>query len=304
MFYQILNAHEIISQTQEIEWFWEKRIPKKAVSMLASLGGEGKSALALWLCLKIGCVQGKNCMYVDTEQTLNHISSRLINWASYEEKLHLIMPVEKDEESGFLESASPSINEIAKMAVETKSELIVIDSLTTIGSDYDLNKRNDAARLFRYLRKIAVRADAAVLVIAHLNKPYDPMSSSLSIDRISGSQALVDMSRSVLLMETSKEDNTQKTIVHGKSNFCEQQNDITLTLTEDGVVDWAEVPSKKQLSLNCGTKQTVYNEIALQGAQEGKSKRDIRKYVKEEGGSEMSATRAISFLESMGYNFK
>jgi len=65
----LITGKDAINDKQTIEWFWENRLPKKAVSLLAAMGGEGKSALALWIALTLGCKKGKKCIYVDTEQT-------------------------------------------------------------------------------------------------------------------------------------------------------------------------------------------------------------------------------------------
>jgi len=37
----ILDGAEAMANEQEIEWFWDKRIPKKAITVLAASDGEG-----------------------------------------------------------------------------------------------------------------------------------------------------------------------------------------------------------------------------------------------------------------------
>ncbi len=151
----VLNGAEAMENEQEIEWFWDKRIPKKAITVLAAAGGEGKSALALWLALKKGCRRGKRVMYIDAEQTFVHLTSRLREWAQPNEARRLYIPVEQSSKSSLIESATPTVKEIARKAFELDCELIVIDSLTTISADLDVAKRGPAAQLMTKLKIIA-----------------------------------------------------------------------------------------------------------------------------------------------------
>jgi predicted ATP-dependent serine protease len=291
----ILDGAEAMANEQEIEWFWDKRIPKKAITVLAAAGGEGKSALALWLGLKLGCRRAKHVMYVDAEQTFVHLTSRLRQWATPNEARRLYIPVEQSSKSSLIESATPPIKEIARQTFERGCELVIIDSLTTISADLDIGKRGPAAQLMTQLKIIAAEGNAAVLLIAHINKRFDK-DKEIDVDDVCGNKAVSDLSRSVFLMTSEKDDPTSKNLIHVKNNWAPRQPIVKFTLT-DVIEDFRE----DEPILAVDASQADLNEMALQLAQDGQGKDAIRNELKKVCKHEMMVTRAVYYVGNFGY---
>ena len=296
---QIIDGAEAMENEQEIEWFWDKRIPKKAITVLAAEGGEGKSALALWIALKLGCRLAKKSMYIDAEQTFVHLTSRLRKWATPNEARRLFIPTEKLSESSLVESATPSMKEIARYAFSLECELVVIDSLTTISDELDITKRNQATQLMKTLKIIAGEANCAVLLIAHVNKKQDP-TKEIDVDSICGNKAVSDLSRSVFLLTSEKDDPTEKKLIHVKSNWSPRQPNILYSMADDGIEDFRE-DSPIDEGQPASATQAEMNEIALQIVQEGGNKKRIREAVREAGGTEINSTRAVYYVKTFGH---
>lgn len=296
---RILTGAEAMQCDQEIEWFWDKRIPKKAITVLAAAGGAGKSALALWIALHKGSRLGKKSMYIDAEQTFVHLSSRLREWATPNEARRIFIPVEQMSKSSLIESYVPSIREIAKIAFEKKCELIIIDSLTTISDSLDMSKRGPATQLMKRLKIIAAETNAAVLLIAHINKRFDK-EKELDIDDICGNKAVSDLSRSVFLLTTNKNDPTEKKLIHVKSNWSNLQPTIKYIHDNDEIMDMHEEEGDNVFS-KMNASQAELNEAALQLAQDGLKRAAIRDELRKMCKHEIMLTRALYYVTNFGY---
>lgn len=296
---QVIDGATAMKVDQEIEWFWDKRIPKKAITVLAAAGGEGKSALALWLALNKGARLGKRVMYVDAEQTFVHLTSRLRAWAKPNEARRIFIPVEQSSKSSLIESDVPTIDEIARYAFEKECELVIIDSMTTISDTLDMSKRGPATQLMKKLKIIAAEANAAVLLIAHINKRFDK-EKELDIDDICGNKAVSDLSRSVFLLTSKQGDPTEKKLIHVKSNWAPLQPLVRFTHTNDGIADFREELSVEAFN-GADANQAELNEMALQLAQDGVGRKAIRDALRKKCKYEIMLTRALYYVINFGY---
>lgn len=299
----LFTLGEVMEKDIPIEFLWEPYIPIGCVTLLAAKGGTGKSGLMLWLAAKLFREQGVHTLYVDAEHTLRHIRERSIDWGLIDAEEAIHIPVELDE-VGRPESVTPTIAEMTAYAKDNNCRLIVLDSLTTFSRRFDLTQRKDAAAVFGEIRRLAVQCNAAVVVLGHLNKNTES-ANDLTIEQISGSAALVDLSRSVLLMLQDDNATNDKTLLHLKSNYRQSGPNIHVSFTETGLTDFILEPTPYQLPvIVSGTKAETFRQLAEISAKAGKSKKDIRSEVKASGGSEIDATRTVKWLAEQGYRFE
>jgi archaellum biogenesis ATPase FlaH len=301
---KLATIGEVMDCNISVDFLWEPYFPIGCVTLLAAKGGTGKSGFMLWLAGKLAREQNIKTMYIDAENTLSHIRDRLIDWNFTDIKDKIFVPLEYDE-LGNPETITPTTSTITAQAKDHGVKLIVIDSLTTYSHKSDVENRAAVATLMKEIRSIAVGTQAAVVLLGHLNKDNSDQDIEYNINQISGSAALVDLSRSVLLMRSEPCCPENKIIRHVKSNYRPTGYDLEMTFTLTGIENLREVrPAKDFNIIPRGTKTDVYRLQAEVLAKEGRSKKLIRTAVKELGGSEIEATRTIKWLKEQGYRFE
>ena len=287
---------ETIAQSQKpINWIWEKYIPEGAVSILAARGGVGKSGFALYLAGLLA-EQNQNTLYVDYEQTTSHMSLRWKEWGFSKYKDNIFVPSEISE-LGMYESTKPNMGQIKRLAKEISARLIVVDSMSSLYASYEIGARKDSVKLIEDYRNIANTLKCGLLILAHVNK--DPLEAKdktqVTLDSIAGSAGVVDMSRSVMGMSFSK-DQEHRIIEHLKHNFTSKQPSIKFKFTEAGISDltFGKTLTKPiHINKNIGTKIGQHVEIIKQGLlSDIKEKKKLRKLVMDAGGSATDATNA------------
>ncbi len=133
------------------------------------------------------------------------------------------------------------------------------------------------------------------MLIAHINKRFDK-DKEIDVDDVSGNKAVSDLSRSVFLLTSEKDNPTDKVLIHVKSNWAPRQPRIFFSL-EDTIEDFREDAPVGEASTN----QANFNEIALALAQEGKKKKLIRIELRKAGAKEMELTRALYYTQQFGF---
>lgn len=271
-----------------IDWLWEPYIPRGCITTLAAKSGVGKSAFSLWLAAGFARSHGIKTYYVDLEQSLGHIAERLHDWNLMDVADYIGFPVDEDEKFGY-ESASPDFATITAEAIKFGAQMVIIDSMTSLYSKFDIERRAGASIVMRELRSIAVKADVGLLLLAHTNKASIDNLGQISVDNITGSAAIVDLSRSVLFLTQDENDERRKTLTHLKCNFRNLADPLVLEITPNGIVF---LPEQKPRTVCGQSKMDMLMLIAENAINEGTTnKRDIRAAVKKAGASETEASR-------------
>ena len=292
---EAISMQLISDSMKDHEWIYKRYIPRGCVSILAAKGGVGKSGFALYIAATIAREDKFKTLYVDYEQTSRHMSQRWRDWDLSDVKNYIIVPAEKNH-LGELESVKPSFKELHSMGMENDIDLLVIDSMTSLYANYDVETRRGGSALINELRELSVELNCGLLLLAHTNKAVVEMSQ-INIDNITGSAAVVDMSRSVILLGTDPQDDEKKTAYHVKHNYTNKLPDMTFKLTSNGIENLCDAPVDKTIQLIAGTKI----ERVIQNMQDGintglTTKKELRKYVIDLGATQMEATRAYKAI--------
>lgn len=219
------------------EWLVEKTMELSKISLLASVGGIGKSGLTLQLCLDVNKGNGKylgnkimqqgNCCILSAEDDSDEIARRLsliqpdrdylkCEYDTYVMSIaNLGKPlifVKEDAKNGLhitedAEELRQSLSEIPDL------KLLVIDPIQSFVSG-DLNTSQTAQMYAQFCASLSNQFGISVLSIHHLNKSAISEGNTNSVlnarSSIRGSTALTDSHRAVTVMYLDSEENTEK----------------------------------------------------------------------------------------------
>ena len=231
---RITPASHIQSRRQR--WLWADRIPLGTVTIFAGRGGEGKSTFGLHIGSETirgnlpGDLQGVASPFLvvsHEDDWATVMKPRLIGAGADPDYAYKVgVRVTVDESTHETVPALPIDVELLRDAVtQTGAKLIMIDPITaTIGGD--MHKVADVRRALDPLATLAQELEIAVVAIMHFNKGAGNVS-----DKLSGSHAFRDLSRSVLLFATDDETG-QRIVSVDKSNYsAERGSSFAFNLT-------------------------------------------------------------------------
>jgi len=291
---------DLMKNDRKLEWIWKNVIPKAYITLLASRGGVGKSGFALYLCDHL-VGEGYKVVYVDAERCGSHIKDRMLEWKL--KNAGEICFTGVMQEDGYFETCAP--NNLSELGVDLMAEspdFIVIDSLTSIAKNYDINSRPTMAIFYDTLSKVCSKTNAAILLLCHTRKTPAGIDAELNLDSIAGSGAITDLARSVLLMDYGSTGITgpERVLHHVKANCSAKAKDIVFQLTSTGVTevkDGVESPVIKS-----GTKIADLKALALVLAREGKTKKEISSQLKLAYANPNEVSKVYDWLNSV-HNF-
>lgn len=224
---ELLLTPASLIRSRRQKWLWSDRIPLGTVTIFAGRGGEGKSTYALHV--------GAQAITGSLEGDLKGIGSSLViishedDWgtvmkprliaakADPENVFKLAVKSTVDDTTAETVPALPLDIELIRQAVvETGARVVIIDPISsTLGGD--LHKLADVRRGLDPLAALAQELELAVIAIMHFNKGTGNVS-----DKLSGSHAFRDLSRSVLLFATDDE-TSQRIVSVDKSNYSAER---------------------------------------------------------------------------------
>ncbi|WP_111718753.1 AAA family ATPase [Homoserinimonas sp. OAct 916] len=303
-------ASQILSRKQRFAW--ENFIPLGTVTTFAGRGGEGKSSFCLWLGSQIqagklaGDLEGKPAamLIVGPEDDWETVMKpRLVAAGAdldtvYKLGVHSVT----DERTRETVPALPLDVELIRQAIlKTDAKIVMIDPITaTIGGD--LHKVSDVRQALDPLVSLAQETDTAIITIMHFNKGAGNVS-----DKISGSHAFRDASRSVLLFATDEETG-QRIVTLDKSNYSKGRGDsfafnlqsVTIN-TDDG--EQTEVAAVEYL----GETELSVSDIVNRGADDGSDsdRADAQSFILEvllEQGGSAKAREVMAAGKTQGYS--
>ena len=194
------------------------------VTIFAGRGGEGKSTYSLHLAAKVthGDLAGEFARKPSTVLLVGHeddletvVMPRLIAAGADPEMVYSVTIRTSLEGVDFNEV--PSITEdlarIREAIVETGAKLIIVDPLTSMMGDSNLDKTADVRRALNPFAALASELDIAIVAIMHFRKGQGDTR-----DMLSGSHAFRDAARSVIIFATDEE-SQQRIATVDKSNY-------------------------------------------------------------------------------------
>ena len=256
-----------------LTWIWPGRIPCGYVTVLAAEGGIGKSGLALYLANKFAG-EGRNVVFVDAERCSTHIQTRKENW-NLPHLDDVYFTGETLPDGDVVTGTAPTIVDLVNLLSKIKPDVVFLDSLTSLGKEYDLKGTNNIANFYSALENLTGFNNVAVIIIAHLRKPAQNETSELLNQNISGSAAIVNLARSVMMMQKSTVVENTIILRHTKCNMAKLALDLYIQV--DPITgefkNFEEKIQAKQIL--AGTKIGTIRETALDLIAQNKTKKEI-----------------------------
>lgn len=221
---RLTRAAEIQSARQRM---LNDLLPLGTVVVFAGRGGEGKSTYALDLIADLNAGRANGdlagmevpALIVSIEDDWSTVMKPRLQAAGANLdlvwRLAVTSTVDKDTRETTL--ALPLDTDLIRAAIiETGARLVVLDPATSLMAG-DLNKREDVRRSLDALLVLAQETDATFVLIVHFAKGSGNVS-----EKISGSHALRDAARCVLLFATD-EDTGNRIVSIDKANYSAAQ---------------------------------------------------------------------------------
>jgi hypothetical protein len=233
------------------QFVWEGLLPERVVTLFGAHGGTGKSMIGLMLAVAVAMgmplfgIPTKRCkaIFLSLEDDSSvvrwrlwrichewHVHpSHLANWLSIVDSTEY--PELFECEGRGPGETTDTFSELDRMATEFQAGLIVVDNASDAYGGDEIQRRQVRA-FMRSLGRMAKRDDAAVMLLAHVDKVT---SRSKRIDEnaegYSGSTAWHNSARSRLFMV--RDEAGVLTIRHQKSNYGHRCSDISLCWPDD-----------------------------------------------------------------------
>lgn len=228
----------MIADIPPVRFLFEPLLPRGDVTLLSADGGTGKSTLALALAAHVACgrdwdalaaARGR-ALFVSLEDPANVCRLRLrevirtydLDTSSVGRNVRI---ADGTKGTGALLALQDGklyptsvFTELRAALLNERFDLIVIDNASDAFAGNE-NDRQEVRTFIRFMRHIARESDAAVLVLAHVDKATVRASSNAAGSRYSGSTAWNNSVRSRLAM---LHDAGALTLVHEKSNLAKR----------------------------------------------------------------------------------
>lgn len=204
-------------RTERIKWFWDGRIPRRSVVVIAGEKGLGKSTLTnayLPARLTRGELTGEFlaepvdvAIATAEDDWRSVVRPRLEAHGADLDRVHQVNVTDVDGVSLFtlpddVERLEKAIKEL-EVTTGRKVGLLVLDPITAfLSGSIDSHKDAAVRRAIAPLAAFADRADLAVLIVAHLTKD----DSARLLNRVTGSGAFVNAARGVLAWARDPDD--------------------------------------------------------------------------------------------------
>jgi len=209
---QAISAHSI--RRAEVSWLFPGRIPLGMVTILAGVGGLGKST---WTCLLAGENDGFTLIATAEDSPETTVRPRLeAVRADLKRVQFLSVRTEEGYEDGIV--IPDDLEELEELVARKKANLVIVDPLVAhLPGHIDSYKDQSVRRALAPLYRLAKSQDCAVVALVHLNKAQ----GLAPLARLSGSGAFGNAARSVLLLDRDPDDEeqgTRRVLAHIKCN--------------------------------------------------------------------------------------
>lgn len=217
-------------EIKPVEWLWEQRIPRGAVTLIDGDPDKGKSFITLDLTARLtrGLAMPEdfdfrsrepgNVLLLNAEDdTARTIAPRLVAAGADLGRVEQLDCIEVGDEA-FPPVLPQNLPIIRSIVIERKVVLVIIDPFAAfLDGEIDSHKDSDIRRVMYQLRQIAEETTAAFLIVRHLNKL---INVSDAMYRGGGSIGIIGACRSAMLVGKHPENEDQRVLVSVKSNLC------------------------------------------------------------------------------------
>ena len=210
---------------ERVRWGWGGRVALGTVNLLVGDPGLGKSTLTVDLAARLSRGQLEGDLFGEpvtialatAEDAVAHVVVPRLMAAGADRDRVKIIEVERDGLTGGL-LVPQDLGALRDCVMADGVRCVVIDPLVAhLPGDVNSHRDQDVRRALAPLARLAEDADAAVVVVVHLNK------STLAhvLARVAGSVGFVAAARSVLLLGPDPEDPEGPTriLAHAKCNL-------------------------------------------------------------------------------------
>ena len=223
-------------ESEENRWLWEPYIAQGTVSLMAGLGGKGKSFLSLAIAAAV--TKGLPLPGNDTA----HLPPSNVFLKNSENHLKRMIRPRADIVGADLdriillneEGLSLTDDRLERLIVQDKIALALIDPLQAhLPRGVSMNNAESIRPVFTHLSGVAERTNCAIVLVGHVNK-----GNSASSDRLLGSADIFNSVLSVMLVGKIDVAEGISAMVHHKSNMDELGSSQAFRLSKRNGFDW------------------------------------------------------------------
>jgi len=238
-------------ETKSIRWLWEKRIALGKLSLIAGPAGLGKSLITTDLAARVttgghwpiddtACPMGSVAFLQAEDDVADTIKPRLEAAGADVSKVIVIEGVIDNEKDRAI-SFQADIERLGQLIRGLKDcRLIVIDPVSAYMDGVDSHKNAEVRSFLRPLKDLAEKTATAIILVSHLNKNV----GQSALDRISGSNGLPAICRSVFNVSKDQDDEDLRLFVPVKNNIGIDRGAFTYRIEADdnGIarIEWGD----------------------------------------------------------------
>jgi len=208
-------------EPRRLSWLWKHYIPRRMVTMLAGDGARLKSTITLDIAARVSCGRdmpdgshGLDCaadvIVLSTEDDLaTVIVPRLKLAGAALARVHTLkLRTPEGDERDPLVTALDLIHLEAAIK-DTGTVLVIFDPLAGFTTGTDMHKNDETRQMMASLHRLAEATDTAIVGVHHFSRAARVEASH----RLTGSLAIVNAARSVLVVGPDPNDSTGRSLV-------------------------------------------------------------------------------------------
>jgi len=224
-------------ESEENRWLREPYIAQGTVSLIAGLGGKGKSFLSMAIAAAVtkGLPLPDDVAHLPPSNVLlknaeNHLK-RMIRPRADIVGADLNRIILLDEEDARLTLTDGRIEQVI---VQENIALAIIDPLQAhLPRGVSMKNAESIRPVFTHLARVAERTNCAILLVGHVNK-----GTGASSDRLLGSADIYNSVLSVMVVGRTDKEQGISALVHHKSNMDELGASQAFRLSKYGGFEW------------------------------------------------------------------
>jgi RecA-family ATPase len=232
----------------EVDWVWERRVPRGKLTIISGDPGLGKSYLTLCMAAHVTTAQpwpdgataelGAAVILTAEDGMDDTVRPRLDLLGADVHRVSLLTAVRRrGEKSEQPFSLVEDIEHLKTAIAETEAVFVVVDPVTAYLPGVDTHKASAVRSVLAPLAQMAERTGAAVVVVQHLNKG----SARNALYRSGGSIDFVAAARSAMVVAGDPDDDSRRLLLSTKMNIAARPDGLAFRITASGI-DWEEQP--------------------------------------------------------------